>query len=515
MTIEEIFALPRKKESLKKIDSFIESSSVEELCHHQAICIKCLTLNEIGKPDEALKLILPLENEFPHMDKRFSLCYCDTLKEIFMSLKQYEKALNYIQMKKLYLNLMDHDAYKKDMILFHLAQNHKGEAKRWLNSYLNDDIADEDRIFAYERLIDFHYEEHDTIAFYKVYNKLRDYYLDMLDDQKCNQIDIMKVHMLLSENKTEEALEFSKDLINSETIDDDNIVSLANIIIDIYVQKRDYKRASIVDSNFYEKAKKANPQIKIKYFETTKMLYTKLNNKFSIDYAQSEIELAKLEAEHVIKEEEKTVNRRIKKAVNVEPIVIEKIIEKKSEVNIVEQPNTLKQTKVKGISYEEIEVSYLYENLYEIFDYISKIDNQKTLRDILREAFIYIKEKIAFDEAVVLLKDNNLYGYHYKMERLYDKKFDLEKISNSIPYRTFESKNDTVTRNACDNQELISAITLKPTEFNNQVSIPLFYNGDCIGSITYLSKEEDLIKELKYESLKIITNILNTKIDHV
>lgn len=513
MTIEELYKLPRKKESLKKVDSFIDSSQIDELCHHQAICIKALILNEIGKTNEALTILLEKESLFPNMDKRFNLCYCDTLKEIFISIRQYDKALEYIQKKKLYLNLMDHDAYKRDMINFHLAQNNIGEAKRWLNSYINDDIADEDRIFAYETLIKFHYDEADLESFYKVYNKLRDYYMDMLDDINCNKIDIMKVHMLLHEKKTKEALLFARELIESQTLDNDNSVSLANIIIDIYIKDKDFKRASIIDSNFFESAKKASPLVKIKYFETTKDLYSSLNNRFSVDFAKNEIELAKLELERQTEEEEKVIQKKIKKVQPIEPIVIERVVEAKEEKN--QEVTSINTNQLKVVSKEDIEVSYLYESLYEIFDFIMKINNEHSLRDILRETFIYIKDKVKFDEIIVLLNDDKLYGFHYKMERLYDKTFDKEKISNSIPYKSFESNLDIATRNATNDLDMVSPITLKVTEFKNQVAIPLIYDGNAIGSITYISKDEDLIKELNFEALKIITNIINTKIDHL
>ena len=183
MTIEELFNLPRKKESLKKIDNFIAASSVDELCHHQALCIKALTLHEIGKTNDALKLILPKEAEFDSMDNDTVVCYTDTLKEIFISIEQFDKALHYIQIKKLHLSLMAHDVYKKDMILYHIAQGHILEAKRWLILFLEDDISDYDRIFAYEKLIEFQYNEKDIISFNQSYDKLLDYYQEYQEEE--------------------------------------------------------------------------------------------------------------------------------------------------------------------------------------------------------------------------------------------------------------------------------------------------------------------------------------------
>lgn len=513
MTIEELFNLPRKKESLKKIDNFIAASSVDELCHHQALCIKALTLHEIGKTNDALKLILPKEAEFDSMDNDTVVCYTDTLKEIFISIEQFDKALHYIQIKKLHLSLMAHDVYKKDMILYHIAQGHILEAKRWLILFLEDDISDYDRIFAYEKLIEFQYEEKDIISFNQSYDKLLDYYQEYQEEEKITKLDIMRANILIHENKTDEALDFIKSLLETKTIDDNSKIELATIIINILIEKNELKKASIADSNYSELARSVKPTIKIAYFNTSKKLYTLLNNRFSIDFADSEIEHATLE---LAKEQKASANvntavsRKEKRTQVLAPIVIEKVIKEE-----VKHDSKLEVT-YKAVKTEEVEVSELYSNLSDLIDMINQLSDTYPLREILRQSFIEITKKINFSEVVIILKqDEDFTGYHYKMERLYDKKFKMVQIEKSIAYRSLISGHEIVSSNALSGYYNISPITGNVTEFSHQAALPLYFDGNVIGSITFMASDNEMLSGLGFETLKLISMIINTKVDRI
>lgn len=511
MSINELYKLPHKKESIKKIDQFIASSGNDELCHHQAICLKSEILFELEKINEALKPLLQAETSFNSFSDEIIVLYSNALKDIFMSIEQYDKALKYIDIKHKHLSLMEMDSYIKDMILYHQAKGEKIAAKRYIIQYLEDDLSTDERIFAYENLINYHFEDKNLDDFYTTYDVLYYHYFERHYEEKLHNLEYLKIQMLVYENRYEEAIELIKTVLNSPNLSDELQVILATMIIDIYIEINDLKRASIFDAQYADLAKKVSYETALVFYNKTKRLYERLNNRYSVELIEKLI--AELNEANNTKEEiVEPVSKRKKKSQILEPIIIEKIINKEPTIiNKSYEPNYVE------IETEDINISHSYKSIGKVLEYINTVSYTTSVREILRQAFIKLQEYIPFNEVIILKKHHDLFdGYHYKMERLYEKKYDNEEVlKKSLPYRGYEMGKDIISKNAHDIYYNMSIITNDITKFSNQIILPIFYNEETVGSISFVSTSSKLIESINYELLKIISLAINLKISEV
>ena len=64
MNFEALKRLEASKDTVKKIDKYIQTLNSESSDYYKALCYKASVLHSLKNDDEALKIILPLERNF-------------------------------------------------------------------------------------------------------------------------------------------------------------------------------------------------------------------------------------------------------------------------------------------------------------------------------------------------------------------------------------------------------------------------------------------------------------------
>ncbi len=499
MQVLEVLALPFQKESIKKIDKYLSITPQTSIEYYQALSYKALILNSLDKTNDALKILIPKldlilkKQAIEEFEKNTIVCIADTLKVIFMGLKRYDLALKYIEIKEKHLNLMAHDAYFKDMILYSKAIQDKENLKRYIKLYLADDISEENLIFAHEILINILFDENNYEDFLKSYQILNTEYLKTKSKDNLLKINILKIKMLINQGNIDDAIDLIKDNID-DVFDKSLKLELGTMLIKLYYEKGDFHRASIQDANYLDLIDDANNQTKREYYTVVRELYEKMNNHYARDLANKALE--ELALKETVLKQEPLKKERVKRI--QEPIVIERIIEKKDEVKNNE-------TKfLEGIS-ETVLLSKKYLSLKEVLDLL-KCFTPLTLREVLRQVFVLSYQILDFSEVVILINQNDIYGYHYKKERLYDKKFIEEKIINTVNYLSYQKDRVLVIS---DPSNYTSIITNQNEIVSEIVSFPL-KRDKVYGSITFYGN--NLSSDFNYELLEILASFIDIRL---
>ena len=200
MNFEALKRLEASKDTVKKIDKYIQTLNSESNDYYKALCYKASVLHSLKNDDEALKIILPLERNFWMLQNDDVIVLCDILKDIYFDLNDASNALKYIKIKEDHLLLIDHDKYTKDMIAYYRFIGDIESEKRQILIYLEENIDEKELVGIYERLIEFSYNENNKNDFDKYYEKVRDFYLKIHDEEKIAKIDFYKCYFLLESN---------------------------------------------------------------------------------------------------------------------------------------------------------------------------------------------------------------------------------------------------------------------------------------------------------------------------
>ena len=171
MNFEALKRLEASKDTVKKIDKYIQTLNSESNDYYKALCYKASVLHSLKNDDEALKIILPLERNFWMLQNDDVIVLCDILKDIYFDLNDASNALKYIKIKEDHLLLIDHDKYTKDMIAYYRFIGDIESEKRQILIYLEENIDEKELVGIYERLIEFSYNENNKNDFDKYYEK--------------------------------------------------------------------------------------------------------------------------------------------------------------------------------------------------------------------------------------------------------------------------------------------------------------------------------------------------------
>lgn len=492
MTINDILKLEIKKNNLRKIESFINQKDKDSTDYYKAVSYKALMSYKLDLVKEAITLLLTNLNDSKNDDAIIS--YCSSLIEIYLDLSDFEKALKYIELKEKHLKPIDMQKHTKDMILYYAKRRDIKNATRYINSYLEDDILEEDKIFVQRLLLDYAYEDNDINSFITNYNKIIKYYLqnDLKDEYQ--KLYLYKLNILYNNNLSDDCLNFIKS-INIDLLDLDYKIEFYTTIIKIHIDKGLFRKAGILDSEYEQIISKSeNIELKRKYYNVSLELYKKLNNNFSIEYILNK--LRELEPKKV---EEKKVKSHYKDLSNV---IIERVIEA-PKVNV-----DIKELAYKNADISNVLVSDKFNKFTKIFNILTKSDEFVSFRENLRLILIEFNKNFKFDESILLIKGESIYGYHYKLNRLYDKDFNNIDISKSILNRTIELNKEVVIKDLINSYYNYDIILKDTTKFVSSIVFPIYYNNLIIGSLGFFFNNE-YIDEGLFEYYKYFSSLVN------
>ena len=529
MSLDEILQLDKVASSVKKIDLFVSQKTKFSKEYMKAIAYKGIVLHELGKTNDALKLLYEYVPDINKMDSEGVISLCSSIIEITLNVGAFDQAAKYIKIKQGYLPISRASEYIKDALTLYLAKKDYENAKLSLKEYLDDDITKEEEIYALEKLAKIYYMERDYDEYLKIIPKLESYYSSTLDLHLMEDIQKNKIEIAFIRRNYIRVIQDGQAFFNEFDASVDKKLLIASYMIESYISVENYKKASIVESNYEELITEDYPIESLEFAKAALNLYTHTKTTSSIISYRRRIE----ELEKILTPIEKVEKKTTKRVKKKEEIVIP-TLEVKEEVSLpkvevikedgtysplgilnpkVEEVPVQSQKVIEDIkAVKNVTVSENYEKLSLIFDQMNQIERNVKFREAFRRAAIEISKEYHIDEIYILYFDFKYIGLHYKVERVYDKEPKVEALEGTLGYQAFQMGRE-VFLDQEDMTYIKNIVTGKPYQDETYaIAIPLFENNRELGSITYISKEPFLANDLTYESIKLITKALNTKL---
>lgn len=515
-SLVEILNLDKVQASIKKIDLYLVSQVKLSEEYIKALAYKAIILHTIGKSNEALKLLLQYVPDIKLMANNAVIALCDAIIEICIDVMRFDQVEKYIEIKRNYLPISKLHLYIKDRIKLSLAKHEYQGAKELLIKYLNDDISKEEEIFAKEELARIYYNEHQYDEYLETIKALEEYYQKNVSLDNLSKLDISKLKIsYIKGNYVKVVTEGNR--IITELPKEEYMLLCASLMIKSYVALNDYKKASIIESIYEEYISNDHPKESLEFAYAAKELYTKTNTLVSINEYSFRIK----ELEEILAPESKK-KRKPKK--QEDEIVIPNIeLDEISPVDVVgskmeiinpipikNKPEVKIEERITKI--KDVIVSENYNNLEGIFNAINDLDINAKFREVFRITMLELQKRFPIEEAYLLYYKRQYLGIHYKKERAYDKKLEFEDLENTIEYQAMESDNEEFLdlSDQTYNKNIVTGINYEDIIY--AYAIPLHDSKEVIGSLTFIANKPFLDKEMVYESLKLITGLINTRL---
>lgn len=516
MVLHEVLQLDKTQGSIKKIDLFLVSCVKLSDEYVIALAYKAIILHKIGKTNEALKLLFTMVPSFKEMGVEGIIAICDGIIDICLELARYDQVTKYIKIKQNYLPISKAVLHIKDNIKYYLAIKKYDDAKEELVKYLNDDVTLEESIYAKEELSKIYLFEHQYERYLEVIKDLESYYQSNLSLNKLAELGLNKLKIDFELGNYLKVIKNGNIYIKDDTIKPEQRLITATILLKSYLYSNDYKRASIIESEYYDLINEDDKENSLEFCYAALDLYTKTNTLVSINEYKNKIK--SLEA---LKKEIKDKKKKPQKEQDVVIPVINEGIEdeleeeKKPIIYKIEgktAPVFNQKLNKKVEQIRNVTVSENYEKLEAVFNTISELDLNVKFREIYRTCCIKLCELFPIDEVYILYYKKQYLGLHYKMGRAYDKKLEFDSIENTFNYMAMNYSSEVFLDLEDDSCNINIVNNKIYDEDVNGIAFPLTDSLKTLGSISFISKQCFLDKELVYEALKLISAMLNTRL---
>lgn len=521
MLLKEVLQLDKNNSSIKKIDFFIGLQTKYSYEHLKALSYKAEILHYLGKDNEALKLLYEIVPHFNSILLDGIIVICDGIIDLCLDLKRYDQVLKYIKIKESYLPISKSVLHIKDLIKYYLALKQYDDALNSLEKYLSEDISKDEQTEAKIELSKIYFDIFEYDKYLSIIKDVESFYQSNLMLDELADIGLNKIIIQYEKRNYPKAVSDGNNYLKEEFLKNKHKLKCATIMINSYLALNDYKRASIVESNYYELISLDELDYSIDFCLAALELYKKTNTIVSINEYQ-----LKLEKFNSYKKDLKKENKKNKK--NKEEIIIPEVEIENKDLNILEddikptinfnfdEPVIKKEINQElNIEYKKINniiVSENYQKLENVFDAINTINISLEFREIFRQICIAIEDEYDIKEIYLLYFDRKYKGLYYKKERCYDKELNFNDLENTINFQSMNYEQEVfIDKNCLDN--LINIVNQKPyEEIPYGFSMPILEDVKAIGSIAYFSDEEFINKDMAYESLKLITKMINTRL---
>ena len=465
--LADILNLNNDTESLNSITEFFDNA-ITQYEFEAALdkYLKIVIINDLKEfgLNEALILLKRVIDQNP-TKYRSNIYYQIILLAI--DLERYELAKKYILLRKDVLKELDSYLVLIDEYYLYKAQG--------LNTYdilikLKYEVIPQDvKVFVNEQLLNYYIKELEYEHAIRTLTELKE---DTLNNKYSNKIIEIKYLM-------KDYISVVKD---TETLIYESTANLYTIAyyISALRELKEYQKASNLEVE-YEKSFENSDDDTLKTFIYSEIikLYEEFYNKPSITEYKNKLS-------------------KITKQKKVEEVVL---VEKQKTIVKPIKTTTL-------VSHAKYLEHFEYVNDWLI--YSSNLKTELTFREYLRTLFIEISTKVNFFEAVIYLNDENDSNlYHYKNERLYDKRIINHTLSETVFETLIKDKKDYfgLVSSLINNKDILTNKTFS-TDFKYLYSF--YINDDFL--ITFYIKEELKDYALFYELFKGIKTIINLRV---
>lgn len=501
MTIKELLKLDIRNESIKQVDSFLASSIRNSEEYFKAINFKSYVLHKIGKTNEALKLLYSFIPSFHDLDSNGIISVCDGIIDICLDIDKMDEVNKFITIKNNHLPLSKSQSHIKDLIKLNLKNKNYFEAKSLLIKYLEDDLDKEDLSYALDNLSDIYLFEHQYDKYLDLTPKMDNIYQSLIMYDKLTKLELNKVKIAFDLGNFLQVITLGNVFLNDNNHDNSSKVYVAALVIKSYILSNDYKRAAIIESEYEEYVDSAKKDYATLFCRYAYELYTKTNTVISANQYR-----AKLDSLNSVTDEKQEKKRK-------KNYIIPKVEEEEEKEDLFTVRATKKPTITSKVEkVKEVIVSENYQRLTNVFNSISSLDTNVKFREVFRIACINICKEFNLEEAYCLYYKKEYLGLHYKKERVYNKKLSFDQIEKTLNFESLNYEQEMFLDLESDAN--INIVDFKPYDKEVYgIAFPITMDNMTIGSIAYFNNEDFLGKDMVYESLKMITSMLNFKLN--
>lgn len=499
MYLNEVLQLDMVSGSIKKIDLFLAGCNKRSLDYYKAFSYRNRILHAIGKTNDALKALYALVPDFSKMEDEAILAVCDAIIEITLSIRRFDQTRKYIDIKKEHLKISNAILNTIDEIQYSMAKRDFSTAITELKKYLNDEITADEQCWAYEQLAQIYFEIHEIKEYLEVARKLEKIYQDSLNTKKLISILFTRLEIAFEEGNYVRVICDANRFMNEYDLEDELTLKTATLLIWSYLKSNDFKKASIIESNYEEKLRLCSIPTALEFCKASLELYTKTNSIVSIKHYQDLVQ--------EFSQEKRKVKTKHKPSA---PILIPNIErEEMLEQPVEEVKDETSYVTAHPVCVHTLPISNQYIKLEKLFATINNLEDTTKFREIYRMALIELAKFIPFEEAYLVYYDHVYCGLHYKKERAYDKRLDYEALDDTINFLAI-TKEQEVYLDLEARVGLKNIVTKEPfIAIPYGIAIPLFKEDVCYASIAFWAEQSFLDQDLVYETLKLISQMLN------
>ena len=399
--------------------------------------------------------------------------YSKLLKYLFDAAlieKDYDRLTYYLDERKKYGPILDDYLIILDEIK--LAKILNEPYVYLLIEVTNSQAPNHVKIEVYEELLHHYLQKEKFLEAYEVFNDMQN-----VTNEKYYKEELDILYGLGQTAKVLELAESYKDIPEA-------VIPAVLTLLKVYFEQENYHQMTIIDSEYEPFFEDASIEDRIEFYEICVNLYKKLGIRQSEKYYNDNLKRVK------------KLETKVKKTETV------KEEEKKLKVEVTEVVPRKKEATLSSIE-EKRQIS----NFFDIFIFSENINEKLVLRDYLRTLFIFIDNYITASNYVIYLNDQRF--YHYKKERLYEKRLIEEAINPTIIRNVIEKGHEYFS-NPLDFDKNVDIITQLP--YSNEVkyvyAIPLEKEG------AFLVYFDEVVNdpEIYYDFIKLLGALIYSKI---
>lgn len=386
--------------------------------------------------------------------------------------KDYDRSAYYLDEQKKYASVLDDYLVTLDEIKLLKAIN-----EPYLDlmvKMVQGPTPNHIKIPIYEELLKFFIEKS---RFAEANEILEDFQL--ITNEKYYKEELLIHYGLGNINKVVELAENYKDI-------NEAAIPAVLMLMKVYFDQGNYHRMTIIDSEYEHHFEEADVDDRIEFYEIGVNLYKKLGIRQSEEhYLDSLKKVKRLETK-----KQKQDQQRDNADSNIK-------------VDITEV-NPRKKETILSSKEEKRQIS----NFFDIFIFSENINEKLVLRDYLRTLFIFIDNYIKPTDYVIYLNDSRL--FHYKKERLYEKRIIPEIINSTIIKHVIDKRNEYFA-NPLDFDKNVDILTQLPYTSDTKYvyAVPIENEG---AFLVYFDENIN-DPEIYYDFVKLLSSLIYSKIN--
>lgn len=458
LRLTDILRLERKYENINVIKAFLEKprSHIEYQAAFLVILDILFTLNKYEE------LYLTGKNQVKDFLNQPKSDYIDKILKIMfdtsMELQYFSDAKYYLDQRRNVVSFKQEDEVSLDEIKYKKALNmeYEDDIERLLTLDIKEGIRK-------ELLIELYYIKKSKSLYNEALKAILA--LEKYDLDENLRREYLKT--LISLKRYNEVLEKAKYYL--KRYPNDTYPLYATIYS--YFELEDYYKAVRLEADYESFVEKQDDDFKRLIYPLYVNLYEKIDNKLSINLYRNKLKKIKLKP--TLEVEEKAV---------------------------IEKEVVITKTKTNALMYLEF--------TSKLISLVKEADPLLSLRDFFRLIFIEIEKIINFFEVVLYIERDQSNLFHYKVERLYDKRVLPSDLEHTYISEVFKNQNEITDK--LFNLRFQKNITNQKEYVENMYIYSFYLNNK--GVISFHFKENIVDPSSYYDILKVIKELIDYKL---